>query len=119
MLQRDSPVDYVIATGKVHSVRELVELAFSEIDMEITWVDHTHTHTHTHTHFMHANVDIIVCAPRLKSISFKKIPTLKLILTSTYPCAYTTSHTPSHTTHTHLTLTLTTGGRVTMRMSVG
>ena len=29
MLQQDEPGDYVIATGELHSVRELVELAFS------------------------------------------------------------------------------------------
>ncbi len=29
MLQQDKPDDYVIATGDVHSVGELVELAFS------------------------------------------------------------------------------------------
>ena len=38
MLQRDSPDDYVVATGETHSVREMVELAFSEIGMEIMWV---------------------------------------------------------------------------------
>lgn len=37
MLQRDSPVDYVIGTGEAHSVRELVELSFKEIGVEITW----------------------------------------------------------------------------------
>jgi GDPmannose 4,6-dehydratase len=37
MLQRDSPEDYVVATGETHSVRELVELAFSQIGMEIVW----------------------------------------------------------------------------------
>ena len=35
MLQRDTPEDFVVATGESHSVRELVELAFSEISMEI------------------------------------------------------------------------------------
>ena len=35
MLQRDSPEDYVVATGETYSVRELVELAFSQIGMEI------------------------------------------------------------------------------------
>ena len=35
MLQRDSPCDYVVATGETHSVREMVELAFAEIGMEI------------------------------------------------------------------------------------
>jgi GDPmannose 4,6-dehydratase len=37
MLQRDSPCDYVVATGETHSVREMVELAFAEIGMEIIW----------------------------------------------------------------------------------
>ena len=35
MLQRESPEDFVVATGETHSVRELVERAFSEIGMEI------------------------------------------------------------------------------------
>ena len=33
MLQQDEPDDYVIATGKVHSVRELVELAFDHVGL--------------------------------------------------------------------------------------
>eukprot|EP00099_Drosophila_melanogaster_P017917 NP_608888.2 GDP-mannose 4,6-dehydratase [Drosophila melanogaster] len=37
MLQRESPSDYVIATGETHSVREFVEAAFKHIDREITW----------------------------------------------------------------------------------
>lgn len=37
MLQIDKPDDYVIATGKTHSVREFAELAFKEIDIDITW----------------------------------------------------------------------------------
>ena len=39
MLQRDKPEDYVIATGESHSVRELVELAFQEVDIEIVYVE--------------------------------------------------------------------------------
>ena len=35
MLQQDKPEDFVVATGETHSVRELVELAFGEIGMEI------------------------------------------------------------------------------------
>lgn len=35
MLQQDKPEDYVIATGKKHSVRDLVELAFARA--EIDW----------------------------------------------------------------------------------
>ena len=34
MLQQDKPDDYVIATGETHSVREFVELAFSEAGLD-------------------------------------------------------------------------------------
>jgi GDPmannose 4,6-dehydratase len=37
MLQQDEPNDYVIATGKAHSVRELVELAFLQIGITVAW----------------------------------------------------------------------------------
>lgn len=37
MLQQDEPDDYVVATGKTHSVREFVELAFREIGIAIEW----------------------------------------------------------------------------------
>ena len=37
MLQQESPDDYVIATGESHSVREVVELAFREIGMDLGW----------------------------------------------------------------------------------
>ena len=37
MLQQDEPEDFVVATGKTHSVRELVEKAFGEIGLEIVW----------------------------------------------------------------------------------
>ena len=38
MMQQDKPEDYVIATGEAHSVRELVELAFQEVGIEIVYV---------------------------------------------------------------------------------
>jgi GDPmannose 4,6-dehydratase len=34
MLQQDQPDDYVVATGETHSVQELVEVAFSYLDMD-------------------------------------------------------------------------------------
>ena len=37
MLQQDKADDFVIATGKQHSVREFVELTAKELDMEIQW----------------------------------------------------------------------------------
>ncbi|MER9610893.1 GDP-mannose 4,6-dehydratase [Mesorhizobium sp. M0312] len=38
ILQQDSPDDYVLATGVKNSVRRFVELAFSEVGIEIEWV---------------------------------------------------------------------------------
>ena len=37
MLQQPEPDDYVLATGHCHSVREFVELAFSEIGRRVVW----------------------------------------------------------------------------------
>ena len=37
ILQQKKPDDFVIATGKSHSVREFVELAFREIGVKIEW----------------------------------------------------------------------------------
>lgn len=34
MLQHDTPEDFVISTGESHSVRELVEIAFSRLDLD-------------------------------------------------------------------------------------
>ena len=41
MLQQDTADDYVIATGVSHSVRELVESAFSHVGLD--WEEHVHT----------------------------------------------------------------------------
>jgi len=37
MLQQDEPDDFVIATGKTHSVREFSELAFREVGIKLEW----------------------------------------------------------------------------------
>jgi GDPmannose 4,6-dehydratase len=37
-LQQDKADDYVVATGKTHSVRDFVELCFKEVGKNITWV---------------------------------------------------------------------------------
>jgi GDPmannose 4,6-dehydratase len=37
MLQQDRPDDYVISTGKQHSVREFIELAATEVGISIRW----------------------------------------------------------------------------------
>ena len=41
ILQRETPDDYVIATGETHSVRDLVETAFSYVDLD--WKEHVRT----------------------------------------------------------------------------
>lgn len=38
MLQQEEPADYLIATGKAHTVEELVEIAFSRVGL--AWRDH-------------------------------------------------------------------------------
>jgi len=37
MLDRDSPEDYVIATGEMHTVREVIEEAFKHVNIIIEW----------------------------------------------------------------------------------
>ncbi len=37
MLQQERPDDYVIATGRCHTVRQFVEKAFSEVGIDIIW----------------------------------------------------------------------------------
>lgn len=37
MLQQDAPEDFVIATGEQHSIRELCELAFQGVSINIEW----------------------------------------------------------------------------------
>ena len=38
MLQQDQPDDYVVGTGKAHTVQELVEIAFDHVGLQ--WEDH-------------------------------------------------------------------------------
>ncbi len=38
ILQQDEPDDYVIATGKTHTVREFAEKAFAEVGINLEWV---------------------------------------------------------------------------------
>jgi len=37
MLQLDTPEEFVIATGKSHTIRDFIEAAFECVDMKITW----------------------------------------------------------------------------------
>ncbi|MEO6711506.1 MAG: GDP-mannose 4,6-dehydratase [Planctomycetota bacterium] len=55
MLQRDSPEDYVIATGQMHSVREVCEVAFAELGLD--WQQHV---VHDAKLVRPAEVDLLV-----------------------------------------------------------
>ena len=37
MLQQEGPDDFVMATGEAHTVRQFVDFAFRELDMELEW----------------------------------------------------------------------------------
>ncbi|MEK9694807.1 MAG: GDP-mannose 4,6-dehydratase [Candidatus Poseidoniales archaeon] len=37
MLQQDEPGDFVVATGRTHSVRDMITLAFSHVGLELVW----------------------------------------------------------------------------------
>ncbi len=37
MLQQDAPEDFVLATGETYSVRQFIEWAFAEVDIQIEW----------------------------------------------------------------------------------
>src|SRR5690242_5923647 len=55
MLQRDTPEDYVIATGQMHSVREVCEVAFGELGLD--WKRHV---VHDTKLVRPAEVDLLV-----------------------------------------------------------
>ena len=38
MLQHDEPGDYIVASGQLHTVQDLAELAFLHVDLD--WRDH-------------------------------------------------------------------------------
>ena len=56
MLQRDQPDDFVIATGKAHSIEELVRFAFAEVGIE-NWRDYVRQDP---KFFRPAEVDLLI-----------------------------------------------------------
>lgn len=63
MLQHREPRDYVIGTGKTHSVRDLVELAFGHVGLD--WRDHVRT---DQAHMRPAEVDLLIADPTKASV---------------------------------------------------
>jgi GDPmannose 4,6-dehydratase len=58
MLQQDCPEDYVIGTGEAHSVREFVELAFAEANLD--WREYVEVDSR---YFRPAEVDFLLADP--------------------------------------------------------
>jgi GDPmannose 4,6-dehydratase len=58
MLQSDKPDDYVVGTGKTHSVRELCEAAFGHLDLN--WQDYV---VQDPEFYRPAEVDLLVSDP--------------------------------------------------------
>ena len=38
ILQQEQPEDFILATGKTYSVRQFIEFAFKELEIEIDWI---------------------------------------------------------------------------------
>ncbi|MHC4322289.1 MAG: GDP-mannose 4,6-dehydratase [Planctomycetota bacterium] len=73
MLQQKKPDDYVIATGKSHSVRQFVEMAFKQVGIEIAWkgkrtkekgVIHSLTSAYTSTSRLKVGDTVVLIDPR-------------------------------------------------------
>jgi GDPmannose 4,6-dehydratase len=58
MLQQDTPRDYVVGSGEAHSVRELVELAFSHVGL-----DYRKHVVSDPKHYRPAEVDVLLADP--------------------------------------------------------
>jgi GDPmannose 4,6-dehydratase len=71
MLQQDEPDDFVIGTGKAHSVRELCEKAFSVLDMN--YEDHV---VLDESFYRPAEVDLLIADPRKAAAKLQWEPTV-------------------------------------------
>ena len=76
MLQQDTPGDYVVATGRTHSVKDMITLAFNHVGMDLTWAgegvdthavdQHGITRVRTNPKFFRpAEVDLLIGDPAL------------------------------------------------------
>jgi len=59
MLQQDAPDDYVVATGKTHSIRDLLDRAFAEIGVD-DWTPYVRQDP---KFFRPAEVDLLIGDP--------------------------------------------------------
>ena len=71
MLQQPAPKDYVIGTGRTHSVRDLVETAFAHAGLD--WKNHVVTDP---AFLRPAEVDVLLADPRLAAAELGWSPTV-------------------------------------------
>ena len=71
MLQQPEPCDYVVGTGVMHSVRELVEIAFSHAGLD--WKEHVVTDP---AFIRPAEVDVLQADPTLARRDLRWEPTV-------------------------------------------
>jgi GDPmannose 4,6-dehydratase len=72
MLQPDSPLDYVVATGETHSVRELVEVAFAHVGLD--WQQYV---VQDPAYCRPAEVDLLVGDPARARVNLNWTPQVK------------------------------------------
>jgi GDPmannose 4,6-dehydratase len=73
MLQQDKPDDYVIATGRTTSVREMTRLAFAHVGLD--WSDHVVVDSR---HHRPADVDVLIGDATKAKDAFGWVPTVGL-----------------------------------------
>lgn len=61
MLQKDKPEDFVIATGKMHSVRDFLREAFSVVDLDYR------SYIHTNSDYFRPGEDVPLCGDASKA----------------------------------------------------
>lgn len=71
MLQQDAPDDYVIATGRTHSVRDLCKVAFEHVDLD--WERYVYVNQ---ADMRHAEVDLLIGDPAKAKAKLGWAPTV-------------------------------------------
>ncbi len=77
MLQQAKPVDYVIGTGKTHSIKDLLKTAFSVVGLN--WEDYTKVNQ---AHIRPAEVDYLIadCSKAKKEIAWKETTSFEKLI---------------------------------------
>lgn len=74
MLQKETPDDYIVATGETHSVQEFAELAFDYVGLD--WSEHVRL---DQKYFRPAEVDLLIGDPTKAAVNLGWRPKTKFI----------------------------------------